>query len=626
MSYPNIKIGPGAHLEGADLQGEDLQRANLRGAHLEGAFLQRADLRDAHLENAHLEGAHLERALLNRAHLEGAHLEGAYLENAHLEGAHLQGAYLERAQLQRAHLEEAHLEGAQLQGRNLQDACLSGAHLQGAHLQGADLRGADLRSAHLERAHLEGAILRGADLSGAHLQEAYLQGAHLERAYLEEAELEGAHLERAHLEGVDLSGVDLSGVDLSGVDLSNRQREQIAASARRSVSASAFAGDSALTISSNIFGKVINIPRELRVGTKNSASNSCPNYEPLYYQLMLVDLDGRFRFHFEGESGIGPGLTKMVYGFLLPVYTKLYFVEAQEFIILKKDVNIEKLNRDTSQLIKLAKAAQSQIYLQIDPRLLELLLQENPAESIERNNNFNKLYANLKARVSDVISAGANMSNYLPENTSNQSIRSLDNINSLSRKIQAEIILRKRLFDIGFVSWVQYQNMATFIKTFWENSNSNRGRNVKNPLFSCEIKYDIESFMKRLQIKREDTQQFLDLQEVQSLYGVYPALRPLLEYVLDPSENGNENRRKIVKYVAGTEYTLCRILISLQNLEIPFDMSNRTKIYRLPFLPHTCSSALDLFKTPASKNYQEVWTVARIDEEITKGSGLAAHN
>jgi hypothetical protein len=55
-------------------------------------------------------------------------------------------------------------------------------------------------------------------------------------------------------------------------------------------------------------------------------------------------------------------------------------------------------------------------------------------------------------------------------------------------------------------------------------------------------------------------------------------------------------------------------------------MSNRTKIYRLPFLPHTCSSALDLFKTPASKNYQEVWTVARIDEEITKGSGLAAHN
>ena len=55
-------------------------------------------------------------------------------------------------------------------------------------------------------------------------------------------------------------------------------------------------------------------------------------------------------------------------------------------------------------------------------------------------------------------------------------------------------------------------------------------------------------------------------------------------------------------------------------------MSNRTKIYRLPFLAYTCFCSLDLFKTPASKNYQEVWTVARIDEEITKGSGLSAHN
>jgi len=36
---------------------------------------------------------------------------------------------------------------------------------------------------------------------------------------------------------------------------------------------------------------------------------------------------------------------------------------------------------------------------------------------------------------------------------------------------------------------------------------------------------------------------------------------------------------------------------------------------------------LDLYITPSSRNYLEVWTVARIDEEITKGSSsLAAHN
>jgi hypothetical protein len=164
--------------------------------------------------------------------------------------------------------------------------------------------------------------------------------------------------------------------------------------------------------------------------------------------------------------------------------------------------------------------------------------------------------------------------------------------------------------------------MDNFIKTFWITSN----RRNEYPLFSCEIKYDIESFMERLQIKREDTQQFLNLQQVQAFYGVYPALRPLLEYVLDPTENGNENRKKFVKYVAGTEYTLCRILISLQTVEIPFKMSNRTKIYELPFLAHTCFNTFDLFKSPRSGNYQEVWTPARIDEEITKGSGLAAHN
>ena len=106
----------------------------------------------------------------------------------------------------------------------------------------------------------------------------------------------------------------------------------------------------------------------------------------------------------------------------------------------------------------------------------------------------------------------------------------------------------------------------------------------------------------------------------------YPALGPLLEYILNPDKAADINRRKFVKYVAGTEYTLCQIDIILKNEEIPFDRNNRTKLYRLPFLAHTCFSTLDLFKTPLSRNYPEEWTVERIDEEITKGSGLAAHN
>ena len=79
--------------------------------------------------------------------------------------------------------------------------------------------------------------------------------------------------------------------------------------------------------------------------------------------------------------------------------------------------------------------------------------------------------------------------------------------------------------------------------------------------------------------------------------------------------------------MAGTEYTLSEIYIKLYDLEIRTQNVGGTKLYKLPFDSHTCSSTLDLFKTPSSSNYQEVWTVGRIDEEITKGSSnLAASN
>jgi hypothetical protein len=274
-----------------------------------------------------------------------------------------------------------------------------------------------------------------------------------------------------------------------------------------------------LTISRNQYGRIINIPRELRLESKNSANNSCPNFKPLYDQVMLIDLDEPFRFHFEGESGRdATGLTKIVYNFLLPVYTKLYFefeVVEKAFLLLKEDISIEELHRDTSQIIKLAEAGLAQFYLQIHPKLIELLLLQNPPESIAERENFNDLYSNLKTRISTILSSELKISNYLLNNTTNQKIESADSINSLSREIQAEIILRKILVEFGFESWVQYQNMATFIKTFWNDSKKlryhNKGRNVEVLLFSCELKYDIESFKKRLQIKSGSVK-FLNLE------------------------------------------------------------------------------------------------------------------
>ena len=208
-------------------------------------------------------------------------------------------------------------------------------------------------------------------------------------------------------------------------------------------------------------------------------------------------------------------------------------------------------------------------------------------------------------------------------------------MNQLTNKVKAEILLRKTLSDFGLTSWEQYQNMTSFIKTHWKNtSNRNklnfnsRGKHIELNLFTCELKFDYESFIERLKIKREYSEEFLDLTNIpEELLAKYPTLSPLLNYILNKSEEADINRRKFVKYVSGTEYSSSEMLILLCNTEIPFDMINENKLYRLPFLAHTCFSTLDLFLLPDSGNYQEIYNVKKIDEEITKGSsGLGVKN
>ena len=82
------------------------------------------------------------------------------------------------------------------------------------------------------------------------------------------------------------------------------------------------------------------------------------------------------------------------------------------------------------------------------------------------------------------------------QNQQNQEIK-----NSLQREIQyqeirnmllREIRLRRFLAECGFSSWEQVQNMQLFIQEFW------------NPeKFSSELKFDIESFSKKLKIFKE---------------------------------------------------------------------------------------------------------------------------
>ena len=185
---------------------------------------------------------------------------------------------------------------------------------------------------------------------------------------------------------------------------------------------------------------------------------------------MGQDLTGSFRFKLEGLNVFDlTDLTRQVFNKILLVYVNLFFIEvsAQKFILLKEDVKMDELNEQTKQLINLAKAAHLHIRLRINHEVIELLSEKNPKQIIAYGKNFNSLYANLKARIAEVKTSGENMFGYLLKKSANEENISLENINKLNREVQAEIILRKRLYDLGFTSWEQYDKMAIFIKYFW---------------------------------------------------------------------------------------------------------------------------------------------------------------
>jgi hypothetical protein len=214
-----------------------------------------------------------------------------------------------------------------------------------------------------------------------------------------------------------------------------------------------------------------------------------------------------------------------------------------------------------------------------------------------------------------------NNSEYFKNNNSKRTLLLNGQFEQLENSIKREIRLRRFAVDCGFTTWEQLTNMYNFIKKFW-----------KNEIFTNELKFDLVSFKKRIIIKKSDTQEILNLDNISpidnippNLLEIYPALRPLLDYIIGP-ESKDINRMKFVRYVTGTKYSPSVITILLIRSEIEFNTINRTKIYKLPFLAHTCFSILDLFKLPRTGNYLEEWTVTKIDEEITKGCGLAGKN
>jgi hypothetical protein len=210
-----------------------------------------------------------------------------------------------------------------------------------------------------------------------------------------------------------------------------------------------------------------------------------------------------------------------------------------------------------------------------------------------------------------------NVSNFLMNNTLKPHINAVQgNLDAVNRRLKEEILFRKTVNSLGFKSWEQYHNMALFIKAFWNTSNENKitdtknRRQVKLDLFVPELKFDLDSFKRRIKIIREHPEEILDLSRIPGgLSQIYPAFEPLLLYILKPGDEGNENRKTFVKYVTGTEYSPAEILIKLT------DSTMRPNLYRgLPFYGHTCSNAIDLFRAP--HNFEEVITQNVINAQL----------
>jgi uncharacterized protein YjbI with pentapeptide repeats len=422
------------------LKGAFLQKVNLQEANLIGANLEEADLTESNLIDSNLIGARLQRANLTNANLQKAKLQGAILSWANLTGTILTGADLRLADLTGTNLKGADLTGVFLteeQNKRINDfmkdrkilAIIRSTNntntkkiFKKAHLNYAVLNKAYLKGADLEEAELKGAIL-----TGANLEDANLTGANLE-----DANLTGANLTGANLTGAILTGAILTGAILTGAILTDLQKEEI---------------------------KYSNISRQ-QLKTKNVQDSR--NLSGL---ISLQNLYKKINKNFNDTQS----LTKNYFDKLLLFYKKLYFEESKEFILLKQNVNLKILFNHTNELKEIAKKVNSRIQLEINPKLIEFLSNDDPLKIIANRQNFNKLYSNIlnNQNALEKVKSIFHFSNKtLPPQIQNNS----ENQNAI-KKIKAEILFIKTLYDFGITSWKQYREMKLFIEKLWNTSN-----------------------------------------------------------------------------------------------------------------------------------------------------------
>jgi WD40 repeat protein len=428
----------------------------------------------------------------------------------------------------------------------------------------------------------------------------------------------------------------------------------------------------------NVFYFVITIPSKFFTPTKNS----CPNFRDLYYSFMKTELPIEFIFKFEDQTGIdATGLSKMVFDAILKVYIELFFEKIKgnnDYLILKENINLRQLITDTKKLLFLVNAANSKICLKIDPELLDLCIGRSESNLKNYFNNEKQKFQDFYRFINETISNNSynvlSSSNvFLKNNNKNENniinrYKKLPNGNlEIKNMLKKEIRLRRFAAKCGFKSWKQLFSMNKFLDIFrfypdsdFSEQNSELDRQLyqlflkkrgeifqkqeNNPdidipdfwffddFFDFKPNFDIKVILSRVKIIRRERRKKdieIDINNIpENLLHSYPALRPFIEYIMG-HKSTDQNRKRFIQFITGTEYSVGEIKIFLIDSTVPFQQRKNGQImFRLPFNnPSTCFSYIELFKRPDSGNYKNKLTEQRIDELILESIlALTANN
>lgn len=383
----------------------------------------------------------------------------------------------------------------------------------------------------------------------------------------------------------------------------------------------------------------ITIPENLLNPVKNS-KNSCPNFNGLYEFIMRQNLSGRFFFKYEGSNSSvidygGP--KRNVFDKILPVYTKKFFKEIEDneyYVILREGVDMDTFIRETDQLILLASASETKIFLKIDPTLLSLLV-ESPTFIQYFTNNKRKRFSNLYMKFNQYIEHSNNNSRLLRNKNNSKLIQKIKNQElkneELKKTLEQEIRFRRFAITCGFTNMKQFINMFNFIKCFY---------NIQPEycFIDCVLKFDVETFIKRIKLYKmikinsfdECTEELIPLEQyvrlsqnndsvlilnrANDIIMNYPYLIPFLNFILGP-ESSDDDRKLFVVYVSGS---------SLYTGELKIYLSYKTRVKAgREFHSSTCYKYLELFKNKTQNRHSITVDAIRLQLSADTGFGRA---